>query len=747
MFLATLKKHKKLFASLFMVLMFTSFAPVFTKTVRADGPGSVLTPEQRAAAVANTPKISICSLPGASTVCNVFATIIMIPLAVSSAFLWVAGLLLDEVIKFTIVNVSSNIGAISGINIAWSVIRDLVNISFIFILLYTAIMVILDRGADMKKTITGIVIAAILINFSLFFAKVIVDTSNIVALTVENSIVTSCAGGTAKDPSSLSKCFMQPLGLATIWKPGSNGETILEKLDGDFFQLAIISIFGSIFILITTFVFLAAGIMFIIRFVTIIILLILSPIAVIGTFLPSLGKSHDDWWKSMTEQAIFAPLFMVMTWITLTVVSSSTFETGRSVFAGGAVTSAGLGSLFTGQGSSIIMVVNFIIVIALVVATLTISKKYSSKGGAMGSKFAGKIVGGTVGWAGRNTIGRGAEAITNSKALNSMASSRSSFVRNIGQATKRTTNSTAEKSFTARGTALGKMLGAEPGNTAGYRTRIEKTEKQSREAGERVRQIEAEEAIAAGLPMAAKRASGATLNTAEEALEQAMEKAVSQMTNKEIESFAEANKRMFDNPEFAKLISVQQLEAIDKSDKFSEAEKARLKNTRFAKAISGDRDAIRGLSDKELEMIDPAALTSEGFVSQLKESQVDSITKNNKFTSSQKSTIKTRRGSSNTEAVGLDPSKIASMDVKDIAKIDMRVLASMDLLSHLNIKKLKRLRDELTDAQAQDIRDSLLSHAALPMGVALSATQIAQRDAMRTWLQTGKGAPGAEDAF
>ena len=66
---------------------------------------------------------------------------------------------------------------------AWAVVRDLSNIFFILILLYVAVKMILGLGGhDAKKMIVQVIIMALLINFSMFFTHVVIDTSNMLAL-------------------------------------------------------------------------------------------------------------------------------------------------------------------------------------------------------------------------------------------------------------------------------------------------------------------------------------------------------------------------------------------------------------------------------------------------------------------------------------------------------------------------------------------------------------------------------------
>lgn len=74
------------------------------------------------------------------------------------------------------------------INTAWVIVRDISNIFFILILLYVAMETILGIGHGTKKVIANVVIMALLINFSMFFTKVVIDSSNVLALVFYNKM-------------------------------------------------------------------------------------------------------------------------------------------------------------------------------------------------------------------------------------------------------------------------------------------------------------------------------------------------------------------------------------------------------------------------------------------------------------------------------------------------------------------------------------------------------------------------------
>src|SRR3989344_3723233 len=65
---------------------------------------------------------------------------------------------------------------------AWGAVRDVANIFFIIALLYVAIKTILGLNVtDNKKLISAVIIVGLIINFSLFTTKVVIDGSNILA--------------------------------------------------------------------------------------------------------------------------------------------------------------------------------------------------------------------------------------------------------------------------------------------------------------------------------------------------------------------------------------------------------------------------------------------------------------------------------------------------------------------------------------------------------------------------------------
>lgn len=166
---------------------------------------------------------------------SILKGIVLAILWLLSWILWFSGVLLNYVMDYTIVKMSANISALPGINVSWKIIRDLMNVVFIFILVYEGILLIIDKGSlqSVKKFIFGVVMASLLINFSLFFTKVLIDASNIVTTGIYNSIIGPQPPSNKSKMYGLSDPVMESLGLSSIWG-GLKKTRLLEILPAKF---------------------------------------------------------------------------------------------------------------------------------------------------------------------------------------------------------------------------------------------------------------------------------------------------------------------------------------------------------------------------------------------------------------------------------------------------------------------------------------------------------------------------------
>ncbi len=123
---------------------------------------------------------------------------------VPSYFAAIMGKILDFFLGFTI-DSNTYDGGTTGdaIRKGWVIVRDIANIFFIVFLIYAAIATIFNYAKVSYKTIVGaVIINAILINFSLFAVKFVVDISNIAAHVFYNQIVVEDTSGNIRSTTS-----------------------------------------------------------------------------------------------------------------------------------------------------------------------------------------------------------------------------------------------------------------------------------------------------------------------------------------------------------------------------------------------------------------------------------------------------------------------------------------------------------------------------------------------------------------
>lgn len=676
--------------------------------------------------------------------------------------LWLSGVLLNEILQYTIVKMSANISSMTGINIAWKVIRDVVNICFIFILVYEGIKLILSFSStdNAKKLITGIIITALLINFSMFFTKIIIDASNIVTIgfyqNIEGAGQTGSSGLYAI-PSGITGAFANSLHVSSLYSPEGIVDSNSKPVPDD--QKVIVFLMGSILFLVMAFVFFAVSMMLIIRYITLIFLLMFSPLGFVGFGLPSFMSSQKDkWWDTLIGQCLFAPLWMFLTWVILTLITSPGFipDNIKTQTLAGVVSTNSASQL-----GAIGLVLNFIVVIGLVVISLIVSKNQAGRGYAQVKEYTGKLTafaGGAImgagAWAGRTSVGRIGKYAADSATLQSATAS-DNIVKRTGarlalyaskqarSATFDVRNATIPTSVigdaisgTAGRTKYGKALGLNDVNIpsievgskvssmAGTGTGGTKGFKETREESQkRVRDKEAAVASEIVLANAKKAVADGSKTGANPAQIADMEKTLAKLSTKETETLVASNRELLNSLNFANKISVQQLEALNKSDQFSEDEKGRLKNARFssintamtvggagAGAVSAD---IKALADTELEMIDPTYLTDSSFVSQLRSSQIEAINKSNKFTRTQKDELKTKRKEPLILAIGtgnapLAQNELRKMSPKEITALGITTMRNPLLLRAYTPNMLKRMAQDMNTADIQALRTDLL---------------------------------------
>jgi hypothetical protein len=413
------------------------------------------------------PDISCGFMGNADIMCAFTKVIYYITIKPASLFLAMSGWFLDVVFVETILKLGVTLGVENPtstasffyvIKMVWGIFRDLINMSFIFILLYASVMTILRADtANLKKTISNIIIVALLINFSLFFTQIIIDVSNNFAVTIYNTI-NQTAGNKPNTgvfgqavQNNIAAAFMSRLSLQTLLetaRPTANNTN----------YTAIISmcIFGSIFILILAVIFFVMAILLVVRFVEFIILMMMSPIGFGSRVLPKLGDAFDgSFWNNLLSQCFFAPIMLFFLWISIQMLEGVVAMANPGMKLGES-TSITLGTALTDGATAAKQIgaylLGFTVTIFMLIKGMSVAKSLSAKGASGVQSGFLKYSGadwlqnkmnnspkGIAGATARNTMGRFATRALDNETFKNFASN-NAFARSLYKGAQNTAN-------------------------------------------------------------------------------------------------------------------------------------------------------------------------------------------------------------------------------------------------------------------------------------------------------------------
>ncbi len=289
-----------------------------------------------------------------------------------------AGLLLNEAVETYVVGFgalyqSSGLGW--TIDNLWSTVRDIFNLTFIFGLVYIGFKMIFNSGDSSAKRMLGsLVLAALLVNFSLFITKFVIDFSNIAAAQLASGFNN---GGNY----AVSEGFMNIMGISGLF---STGESLADKTTSAGFAF----IFGSLILyIVAAFVFAAGGLLLMIRFVVLNIYMILSPLMFLGMVFPGFSSVSRQYWSGFLSRAFFAPAYILMLYFSHQILVNM-----RGVSAGTAQMADVFGSRNPEPGFAA-TIPYFILTAVFMIASLVVAQKMGAQGAssalAIGKRMSG----------------------------------------------------------------------------------------------------------------------------------------------------------------------------------------------------------------------------------------------------------------------------------------------------------------------------------------------------------------------
>lgn len=643
-------------------------------------------------------------------------------------FVGVGGLLLDAGVNLFIIYFGqqyTETGLGFVVDEVWVYIRDLFNLTFIFGLIYIGFKLILNTNdSNTKRWLAYLILAALLVNFSLFFTKFVIDLANLLGTT----LVTSGFEAQEDGPDWLSAVvgggewyaisgeFAQVMGLPSLYNAD------FEAVAGE--DLTLPFIFGSmILFIVAAIVFGAGGLMLLIRFVVLNVYMLLSPFMFIGWVFPQLASITSNYWRGFLGQAFFAPAYLLLLYFSFRLLTGYQTE------------GTDLAEAFAGEGVGIAegIVTNlvfFIIVSGFLVLSLVVATKLSEQGanGTMGGvrrlnqyarrtaqlpqRYAGA-------WAGRNTAGRYGTAYDRylerrgyseynpaRQAARSVGSSRYGGAYNFSQ------------QQAANRTAAANRRSFEREQAVNEAARAQQRAQQRAASGDSRGVVD----TLMGTPRAdqATRDKGAI---------QARERLDSQIKNARTDEVQQSLRNATNRPEQYRAIvgamSATQYNALMSKEgegALSEGEKSRLRQLRGAtteekaaakararaeadtRSTSGPnatprdlsdeeatREGIRELSDADVETLDTDRITRN--VGGLTQSQYESVLKSDNRTESEKTRIREAREDFLKSEFDTDPGKVIKGKPSDVAKLPKRILRREEAAKQFSPNMLTAMRD------------------------------------------------------
>lgn len=334
----------------------------------------------------------------------------------------------------------------------WKLTRDFSNLLFIFALFVVAFSLILSSagtdtqplfGLDPKRTIARIILMALLINFSFFMCRVIIDVTNLFGNVFYNKItliesdsaqnsqqtLSSGSGGNVQNEFGTSKEFysatnfagirsvslgilskINPQGLmyktagGRVFEDDGEEHSVLgfgwKEYDGSVYILLLfVSTLVGFFNFFLIYLFISSSIFLFARIYGLFFLIILSPIAFVSTTIPAFQKKEwfgfDDWFKQLVGLAFSMPIYLFFLWLAIFF-----FDIGTT------------NAQFTGYISvAVVIIIKLVAMGFVLIFGKKVAKDLSGKIGAMAVGAVTSVVTGTAMIAGAAMTGGASAAL------------------------------------------------------------------------------------------------------------------------------------------------------------------------------------------------------------------------------------------------------------------------------------------------------------------------------------------------
>lgn len=256
---------------------------------------------------------------------------------------------------------------------------DLANLGFILVLIIIAFATILRvQTYGLKRLLTNLIIAAVLINFSLAIAGIFFDFSNVLS-----DFFLGRSGGKEEIGSNIANMMSiqtllnaagkSPPVSQDVPQPAGNN---LNSVHSNFLKYFVSLTFVVIFTLLASIIFIALAFMVFVRGIYLTFLLILMPLAWLFWTFPTLTYLWNKWWSKFLQWIFFLPAATFFIYLSLV-----TFTAENSITTG---VSAGTGEFYA-------LIVKLILSLFMLMAALLTARSMGITGANVAMRGVGTL--------------------------------------------------------------------------------------------------------------------------------------------------------------------------------------------------------------------------------------------------------------------------------------------------------------------------------------------------------------------
>lgn len=313
-------------------------------------------------------------------------------------FVGIAGYLLEWAISPAIPYITAPSGWVGTwpIHYGWTIVRDLANMGFVLAIVVIAIATILRfEQYGMRQLLWKLIIAAVLVNFSLVIMGVIVDATNLVM----HFFISEVSGVESAERGALLSWRLLTTARATqLVNPnlgiGDVGQ-VLVAAAGAFTEELVKNIasalFGVLFMLVLLIVMGALAFMMLVRHVIIWVLAIVSPIIFVLWVFPGTRRYWNQWWNEFLKWTLFGPAALFFVFISVNIVDSfgKADNMGRFATVQGSESFGALIGTFASMTFSWVLL--FITFMILLIMSLVMANQFGIAGAKGAMDIATKV--------------------------------------------------------------------------------------------------------------------------------------------------------------------------------------------------------------------------------------------------------------------------------------------------------------------------------------------------------------------